>query len=219
MLFKERKRCGATRQLVELRGCGLAAPRLATYQRIACGAYLIVVMITIVYNAPRNDALARLDPAGTASHEWTAYSVGWTAWNHARAAGVILAGGNVTAALRDRRTRPRSEKLIDSDGKRADAPTGGVVDRVGDGRRHANDSNLAEPLHPDLAERVGRADEHDVELGDVRVDRNQVVAEGRVGDTAGTGIEDHPFDHGHADAHHEASDDLAAGALRVEDAG
>src|ERR1700730_6406346 len=62
--------------------------------------------------------------------------------------------GNVhrRAAQRLTRARTRSEKPIDGDGKRADAPTGGVVHRVGDGRRHANESNLAKPLDPDRAE-------------------------------------------------------------------
>ena len=71
-----------------------------TYQLIACAAYLIAVLITIVYHVPRNDALARLDPAAIAPHDWTAYSAGWTAWNHARAGAAILAAAMFTAALR-----------------------------------------------------------------------------------------------------------------------
>jgi uncharacterized membrane protein len=71
-----------------------------TYQLIGCVAFLIAVMITIAYHVPRNDALARFDPATIAPHRWTAYSAGWTAWNHARAGAAILAAAMFTAALR-----------------------------------------------------------------------------------------------------------------------
>ncbi|MDT5000087.1 MAG: hypothetical protein QOK12_2192, partial [Mycobacterium sp.] len=72
----------------------------------------------------------------------------------------------------------------------ADAPAGGVVHRVGDGGRHADDPDLAETLGPDGAELIRLADEDDVEVGHVRVDRNQVVAEGRIGYATGLVVED-----------------------------
>jgi NAD(P)-dependent dehydrogenase (short-subunit alcohol dehydrogenase family) len=57
-----------------------------------------------------------------------------------------------------------------------------VVHRVGDGGRHTHDPDLAEALDPEGAEPVRLADEDDVEVGHVRVDRDQVVAEGRIGE-------------------------------------
>ena len=50
-------------------------------------AYLLgCFVVTMVFNVPRNDALATLGPAEHASAtEWARYIVEWTAWNHVRA--------------------------------------------------------------------------------------------------------------------------------------
>lgn len=43
------------------------------------------LLVTIVFNVPRNDALAGLDPNAPASAvEWAGYVSSWTAWNHVR---------------------------------------------------------------------------------------------------------------------------------------
>lgn len=43
------------------------------------------IVVTMVCNVPRNDALARLDAARPESAEaWNAYVTEWTRWNHAR---------------------------------------------------------------------------------------------------------------------------------------
>jgi uncharacterized membrane protein len=50
-------------------------------------AAIMPVLITAIYHVPHNDALARLDPtAPDAASAWVRYSLGWTRWNHARAA-------------------------------------------------------------------------------------------------------------------------------------
>src|ERR1700724_2961327 len=111
-----------------------------------------------------------------------------------------------------------SEELVDGDWERSDTPAGGVVHRVGDRGGYAHDSDLAEALAADRVELVRFADEDDVEVGHVGVDRDQVVAERRVGDATGGGVEDRLLEHRHSDAHHGGSDDLAACQLLVEDA-
>lgn len=63
-----------------------------------------------------------------------------------------------------------SEELVDRDGQRADAPAGGVVDRVGDGGTHTDEADLADAFDPDGVEPVGPADEAHLHVGDVGVD-------------------------------------------------
>lgn len=52
------------------------------------GAALYVVgtfLVTMVFNVPRNDALARVTPTTVeAARLWVAYLSAWTAWNHVR---------------------------------------------------------------------------------------------------------------------------------------
>jgi hypothetical protein len=75
--------------------------------------------------------------------------------------------------------------MLDGDRQRSDAPAGGVLHGIGDGGRHADDPDLAEALDAEGAEAVRPANEDDVEVGHVSIDRDQVVAEGRIGDAAG----------------------------------
>jgi len=63
--------------------------------------YLVgVILVTMAFNVPRNDALAAVAPT---SHEgailWTNYLGGWTAWNHARTAASLAAAALLTIAL------------------------------------------------------------------------------------------------------------------------
>jgi uncharacterized membrane protein len=64
--------------------------------------YLVgAVLVTIVFNVPRNDALAAVDPnSAEAATLWIRYVVGWTAWNHLRGVAALAAAGSLTLALR-----------------------------------------------------------------------------------------------------------------------
>jgi uncharacterized membrane protein len=68
------------------------------------GAVLYVVgtfLVTMVFNVPRNDALAALDPASAdAAAYWARYLTSWTAWNHVRTAAALAAAACFTIALR-----------------------------------------------------------------------------------------------------------------------
>lgn len=55
--------------------------------QLAGGVLYLVgsVAVTIAFNVPRNDALAKTDPQdATAATQWAAYISEWTAWNHVR---------------------------------------------------------------------------------------------------------------------------------------
>ncbi len=59
------------------------------------GAFLV----TIVFNVPRNNALAAVDPASAEGASlWAGYIAGWTAWNHVRAAAALAAAVLQTVA-------------------------------------------------------------------------------------------------------------------------
>ena len=64
-------------------------------------AYLIgTILVTMVFNVPRNDALAAVDPASAAgSRLWNGYVTSWTAWNHVRTAAALAAALLLTIAL------------------------------------------------------------------------------------------------------------------------
>ena len=56
--------------------------------------------MTIVFNVPRNNALAAVDPASTSgAAQWTSYLTSWTAWNHVRTAAALAAAGSLTIGL------------------------------------------------------------------------------------------------------------------------
>ena len=63
--------------------------------------YLVgTLLVTIVFNVPRNDALAALarsDPNGASL--WADYVAGWTAWNHVRTAAALAAAASFSIAL------------------------------------------------------------------------------------------------------------------------
>src|SRR2546426_9803967 len=57
-------------------------------------------LVTIVFNVPRNDALAAVDPASAdGASRWAGYIASWTAWNHMRTAAAPVAAGSHTTAL------------------------------------------------------------------------------------------------------------------------
>jgi uncharacterized membrane protein len=71
------------------------------YVLIGCALYLAGIVLTAVYRVPRNDALARIDPAGDESARfWSSYLHNWTAWNHVRT--VTSIGGAIAFAASTR---------------------------------------------------------------------------------------------------------------------
>ena len=64
-------------------------------------AYLIgAILVTMVFNVPRNDALAAVDPQSAAGARlWDGYVTSWTAWNHVRTAAALAAAVLLTFAL------------------------------------------------------------------------------------------------------------------------
>jgi uncharacterized membrane protein len=74
----------------------------ALYLLVGGVVYLVgVVLLTIVYHVPRNDALAAIDPDSPgAAGDWSRYVGGWTAWNHVRTIAPLAAATLFTIALR-----------------------------------------------------------------------------------------------------------------------
>jgi uncharacterized membrane protein len=89
--------------------CGvLAVSSLLMWHRpgaayLLAGSLLYLVgtlMVTIVFNVPRNDSLATVDPAGVdGARLWAGYVASWTAWNHVRTAAALAAAASLTMAL------------------------------------------------------------------------------------------------------------------------
>ena len=65
--------------------------------------YLIgTILVTMVFNVPRNDALAAVDPQSAfGARLWDGYVTSWTAWNHVRTAAALAAAVLLTIALLD----------------------------------------------------------------------------------------------------------------------
>jgi uncharacterized membrane protein len=63
--------------------------------------YLVgTVLVTLVFNVPRNDALAAVDPSSAeGARLWAGYVRGWSAWNHVRTAAALAAAALLTAAV------------------------------------------------------------------------------------------------------------------------
>ena len=58
------------------------------------------VVVTMLFNVPLNNALAKADPTSTESEAfWTDYLRTWTAWNHVRTVSSLLAAAANTFAL------------------------------------------------------------------------------------------------------------------------
>ncbi len=69
----------------------------APWLLLGCLLYLAAVVLTVVYHIPRNNALAVLDPAASASHDaWGRYRSEWTRWNHVRTATALAAAITLT---------------------------------------------------------------------------------------------------------------------------
>jgi uncharacterized membrane protein len=63
--------------------------------------YLVgTILVTMVFNVPRNNALAAVDPANNnGARLWADYVVSWTAWNHVRTIAALAAAALLTIAL------------------------------------------------------------------------------------------------------------------------
>lgn len=64
-----------------------AWPRSGAAYLLAGGVlyFIGVVVVTIVFNVPRNNALAAVNPASAeGARQWANYLTTWTAWNHVR---------------------------------------------------------------------------------------------------------------------------------------
>ncbi len=58
-------------------------------------------LVTMVFNVPLNNALAKVDPGNLESASlWTRYVSDWTVWNHVRTAAALGAAASFTIALR-----------------------------------------------------------------------------------------------------------------------
>ena len=75
--------------------------RFAPYLLVGSALYLVgTILLTITYHVPRNEVLARVEPRGSgAESHWRRYLLGWTAWNHVRAAASLAAAAALTIAL------------------------------------------------------------------------------------------------------------------------
>ena len=73
----------------------------AIYLLIGSLLYLIgTIGVTMVFNVPRNDALASTDPESADGGKiWDGYVTSWTRWNHVRTAAALAAAVLLTFAL------------------------------------------------------------------------------------------------------------------------
>ncbi len=72
------------------------------YLFLGSALYLFgTILVTIVFNVPRNDALAAVDPeSAEGASLWAGYVKSWTAWNHVRTASALAAAVSLAIALR-----------------------------------------------------------------------------------------------------------------------
>ncbi len=73
---------------------------------VLAGAVLALVafIVTMAFNVPLNNSLEAVDPAGMSAsdalHNWQAFLVPWTAWNHVRTAAPLVGSVLMVAGLR-----------------------------------------------------------------------------------------------------------------------
>ncbi len=74
----------------------------AVYLLVGAALYLLgSLLVTIVFNVPKNNALASVAPADPdAASLWANYVTNWTAWNHVRTAASLAAAASFSIALR-----------------------------------------------------------------------------------------------------------------------
>jgi uncharacterized membrane protein len=75
--------------------------RDGTYILIGSVCYLVgTILVTVVFNVPRNDALAKVrGDSAEGAKLWSRYVVEWTRWNHVRTVASFAAATMLTIAL------------------------------------------------------------------------------------------------------------------------
>lgn len=73
----------------------------AVYLLVGSTLYLVgTILVTMVFNVPRNESLASLVPtAPDSARRWVDYLASWTAWNHVRTAASFAAAAAFSIAL------------------------------------------------------------------------------------------------------------------------
>ncbi|WP_392533720.1 DUF1772 domain-containing protein [Nostoc sp. C117] len=73
----------------------------AAYLLLGSLLYIVGTLgVTIVFNVPLNDALAKVEPNSTIGlNLWSSYLTNWTIWNHIRAASALVAAASFSIAL------------------------------------------------------------------------------------------------------------------------
>ena len=73
------------------------------YALIGSALYLVgTLLVTVVFNVPKNNALAVLAPTAPDSViVWSSYVTSWTAWNHIRTLAALVAAALLTLSLCD----------------------------------------------------------------------------------------------------------------------
>lgn len=96
---------GTAAACVALIVCSVLARNGAGSAYLLAGSFIYlmgVILVTFVFNVPKNDALAAVDPASAEGAElWTSYLSSWSLFNHVRTFAGIAASGVFTLALRD----------------------------------------------------------------------------------------------------------------------
>ena len=73
----------------------------SNYLLIGGATYLFATAVTLAVNVPKNNALAKLDPASpSAAQAWATYATIWTTANHVRAIASIASAVLLTLASR-----------------------------------------------------------------------------------------------------------------------
>jgi len=77
---------------------------VAAYLLAGGAVYLVgAILVTMLFNVPRNDALADVTPSSVEGVKlWTSYLSSWTAWNHVRTIASLVAAALFTLGLRFR---------------------------------------------------------------------------------------------------------------------
>jgi uncharacterized membrane protein len=73
----------------------------AIYRLVGSALYLVgTILVTIVFNVPRNEALAAVETDNAdGATRWAQFVPSWTAWNHVRTAAALAATASLTIAL------------------------------------------------------------------------------------------------------------------------